>query len=133
MWKYLRVWLAMLLVASANGAVRDFTYGRHLDELVSHQISTASCIALLGVVIWIFLRRHPPASARDAALIGLSWMAFTVAFEFLFFHFAGGRSWTELLANYDVLKGRVWVIVLAWIAIAPYVFFRLNRPRRGAS
>lgn len=125
-WKYLVAWLLMLLVSIANGAVRDFTYGKHMDELTAHQLSTVSGILVLGIVIWGFVRCYPPLSGREAVSIGLLWMALTVAFEFLFFHYAGGHSWAELLANYNVLKGRVWVVVLAWVAIAPYVFFRLK-------
>lgn len=128
MWKYLVAWFVMLLVAVANGAARDFTYGKYVDELTAHQISTVSGVLLLGVVIWGFVRRYPPSSGKEAVFIGLLWMALTVAFEFLFFHYVGGHSWPELLANYDVLKGRVWVFVLAWVAIAPYAFFRLKRP-----
>ena len=124
--KYLLAWLLMLMVSVANGAVRDFTYGRHLSEPAAHQISTVSGILLLGLVIWAFDRLAPPASAREAVAVGLFWAALTVAFEFLFFHFVGGRSWAELLANYNVLKGRVWVFVPAWVAVAPYVFFRLR-------
>lgn len=124
--KYLLAWLLMLMVSVANGAVRDFTYGRLLSEPAAHRISTVSEILLLGLVIRAFDRLAPPASAREAAAIGLLWAALTVAFEFLFFHFVGGRSWAELLANYDVLNGRVWVLVLAWVAVAPYVFFRLR-------
>lgn len=125
-WKYLVAWLLMLLVSIANGAVRDFTYGKYMDELTAHQLSTVSGILVPGIVIWGFVRRYPPLSGREAVSIGLLWMALTVAFEFLFFHYAGGHSWAELLANYNVLKGRVWVVVLAWVAIAPYVFFRLK-------
>lgn len=33
LWKTLAAWLAMLAVSVANGAVRDFTYGRHISEL----------------------------------------------------------------------------------------------------
>lgn len=128
-WRCLATWLVMLLVAVANGAVRDFTYGRVVSELTAHQVSTAIGIALLGIVMWRFVRRYPPASARAAIAIGLLWMLLTVAFEFLFFHYAGGRSWGELLANYDVSKGRVWVVVLAWVAVAPYVFFRVRTKR----
>lgn len=124
--KYLLAWLLMLVVSVANGAVRDFTYGRHLSEPAAHQISTVSGILLLGLVIRVFDRLAPPASTREAAAIGLLWTALTVAFEFLFFHFVGGRSWAELLADYNVLNGRVWVFVLAWVAVAPYVFFRLR-------
>lgn len=128
MTKYLTAWLAMLLVAVANGVIRDFTYGRHVDALTAHQLSSASGIVLLGIVMGIFLRRHPPASGRQALGIGLLWMALTVAFEFLFFHYLGGHSWGSLLAAYDLLAGRVWVLVLAWIAVAPYLFYRSGRP-----
>jgi len=31
-------------------------------------------------------------------------LALTVAFEFLFFHYVGGRSWSKLLANYNLLE-----------------------------
>lgn len=124
MTKYLLAWFAMLLTAVANGVLRDFTYGRHLDELAAHQLSSASGIVLLGSVMWVFLRRHPPASGRQALGIGLFWMGLTVAFEFLFFHYVGGHAWASLLAAYDLMAGRVWVLVLAWIAVAPYLFYR---------
>ena len=126
--KYLIAWFVMLLVSIANGAIRDFTYGKYMDELAAHQLSTASSVVLLGIVIWGFIRFYPLSSGREAVSIGLLWVALTVAFEFLFFHYVGGHSWSELLANYNVFKGRVWIVVLIWVATAPYVFFRLNRP-----
>ena len=130
MWKYLIAWIVMLLVSVANGALRQFTFGKYLDETSAHQVSTVIGIFLLGIVIRVYVRRYPPDSGRQALLIGLLWMALTVAFEFLFFHYVGGRSWSELLANYNLFEGRVWVAVLAWVAIAPYVFFRFKSPDR---
>lgn len=117
----------MLLVSIANGAVRDFTYGRHMPELAAHQLSTLSSVLLLAIVIRSFVRRYPPSSGKAALATGIFWMTLTIAFEFLFFHYAGGHTWEALLSNYNVLQGRVWVVVLAWVAIAPYVFFRLWR------
>jgi len=127
MWKYFTAWFVMLLASVANGTVRDLTYGMHIDELAAHQISTVSSVLLLGIIIWGFVRLHTPSSGQEAVKIGLLWMGLTVAFEFVFFHYVGGHSWSELLGNYNIFKGRVWVIVLAWVAIAPYVFFRLSR------
>lgn len=126
-WKYLAGWFVMLLVSIANGAVREFTYGRYMSEPAAHQLSTVTSILLLGAVIRIFVRFYPPSSARHAIAIGLAWAALTMAFEFLFFHFVGGHSWSELLANYNLFEGRVWVVVLLWIAAAPYLFFRFCR------
>jgi glucose-6-phosphate-specific signal transduction histidine kinase len=126
MLRYLIAWLVMLIVSVANGAVRDFTYGKYISELHAHQLSTLSGMVLLGAVIFSFVHLWPPASARQAMFIGLIWTLFTVAFEFIFFHFVAGRPWAELLANYDLLHGRIWVLLLAWIALAPYLFHRLR-------
>lgn len=127
MYKYLLVWLAMLVVSIANGAVRDFTYGRLMSERAAHQLSTLIGIVLLGLVMWAYVRRDPPRSARHALAIGLFWAVLTIAFEFLFFHYVGGHAWAALLANYDVLHGRVWVFVLIWVALAPLIFHFARR------
>ena len=131
--RYLAAWIVLLLVAMINGALRDFTYGKHVSELLAHQLSSLSGIVLFGVVFHQFVRHWPPASARHALTIGLFWMALTVAFEFLFFHYAAGHSWEELLANYDIARGRLWPLILMWVALGPYVFYRLfnYRARRG--
>lgn len=122
----LAAWVAMLLLSVANGAFRDFSYGRGVTELAAHQISTAIGTVLLGTVAWVFVRRYPPPSARHALSIGVLWAGLTVAFEFLFFHFVAGHPWDVLLANYDVTKGRVWVLVVLWLLVAPYLFFRMR-------
>jgi hypothetical protein len=129
MLRYLIAWFVMLLIAMVNGALRDFTYGRHVPELLAHQLSSLSGIILFGVVFYQFVRRWPPDSARQAICIGLFWMALTVAFEFLFFHYVAGHSWTELLANYDIAHGRLWPLILLWVAFGPYVFHRYFRMR----
>lgn len=131
--KYLLAWIGMLLVSVANGIVREFTYGKHMSELAAHQLSTVTSVLSLGLLIWAFTRFHPPASARHAVAIGLGWAALTVAFEFLFFHFVGGHSWSELRSNYDILEGRVWVVVVLWIAAAPRIFFHFRHKTQPAA
>lgn len=120
-------WLAMLVVSVANGALRDFSYGRQMSELSAHQLSTLTGILLLGIVIRFYLRRRPPSSDHQAMTVGLGWMLLTVAFEFLFFHYVGEHSWAALLANYRIDQGRLWVLILLWIALAPLLFHRLRK------
>ncbi|MCK9261196.1 MAG: hypothetical protein M0P63_15730 [Azoarcus sp.] len=126
-WRYLAAWFVMLLVSIANGMVRDFTYGTQMSPLAAHQVSTVCGMVLLGIVIRFVDRLAPPFCAREAMEVGLFWAALTLAFEFIFFHYVGGHSWVELLANYDVSAGRVWVFLVLWIAVAPSVFFLLRR------
>jgi hypothetical protein len=127
-WIYLWTWVVMLLVSVANGAVRDFTYGKRMNELAAHQLSTVTSVLLLGGVMWSCLRFYPPSSGEHAVVIGLVWALLTIAFEFLFFRVVGGHSWAELLGNYNVLQGRVWVVVVLWLATAPTLFFHHPQP-----
>jgi hypothetical protein len=117
----------MVLIAMINGAFRERAYGKYLGELRAHQVSTASGVFLFGIYIWALMRVWRPESSTQAIAIGLIWLGLTVAFEFIFMHYAAGRSWDELLHDYNIFAGRVWVVVLVWITIAPYVFFRLQK------
>ena len=64
-----------------------------------------------------------PSSVDEAWAIGFGWVTLTLAFEFLGGHFLFGKSWTELAVDYNVLAGRIWVLVLIVTLLAPVVTF----------
>ena len=68
------------------------------------------------------------ASGRQARRIGAVWVALTVAFEFGFGRRVAKKRWSELLADYNLAKGRTWVLVLLWLAAGPDVIRRIRRP-----
>jgi hypothetical protein len=127
MWKYMLAWFPMVFIAIANGALREGWYGKHVSELRAHQISTVTGVLLFGIYIWMLIRIWIPTSSRQAITIGLVWLGMTVAFEFLFGHYVAKRSWHELLRDYNILAGRIWLVVLVRVTIAPYVFHRLQQ------
>ncbi len=124
---YLAAWLPMVPIAILNGVVRQGWYGRYMTELAAHQISTATGLALLGAYIWLVVRLWPPADSRQALGTGLLWLVLTLGFEFLFGHFVAGHTWARLLADYNLLAGRVWILIPLWVGLAPWVFYRLLR------
>lgn len=119
----------MLLVAIANGALRQLTFGKVMPELHAHQLSTAIGSVLIGLFIWAVVHLWPPASARQALSIGLVWSFLTVVFEFAFGRFGMHHPWSQLFNDYNVVEGRVWVMFLLWLTLAPYVFFRFSITR----
>lgn len=125
--RYLLCWPALAVIAIINGSLRQFTYGRHLAELAAHQLSTITGILLTGAAVWTLNRVWPIGSASAAWTIGACWLVMTVAFEFGFGHYVAGHSWSRLLADYNLLEGRVWSLFLAWIAVLPYVIWRMAR------
>ena len=125
-WRYVLAWFPMVLIAILNGSIREFVYGKYLDEFRAHQVSTATGIFFLGLYIWGLTNIWYIQSTAQALTIGLLWLGLTVAFEFLFGHYVIHNPWSKLLADYNIFAGRVWIFVLIWTAIAPLVFFSLQ-------
>jgi hypothetical protein len=125
--RYALAWIPMVFLAIVNGVLREATYGKHLSELRSHQLSTLTGIVLMGGYIWLVTRRLGLESSTRAIRVGVLWLVLTVAFEFLFGHFVAGHSWGRLLHDYDLAAGRVWGFFLAFVAAAPWICYRLRR------
>jgi len=125
-WRYALAWVGMLVLAIANGALRQATFGMVLPELRAHQLSTLIGSVLMGAFMWVVLRWWPPSSRREAIAIGLLWVSLTVAFEFFMGLVLLRRPVAQVLADYNVCAGRVWVFFLLWLAVAPWLFFRLR-------
>lgn len=122
--RYMLAWLPMMAIGILNGTIREATYGKVLSELRAHQVSTLTGVLLLGLYIWIITYFWSPESLQQALLIGVLWLGLTVTFEFIFGHYVAGHSWSQLLRDYNILAGRVWLLVLIWITVAPLLFYR---------
>jgi hypothetical protein len=117
----------MVFIAVGNGAFRESVLRPRLGELHGRQISTLVLIALFAIYVWIVVRIWPVESGRQAALIGMAWLLLTLAFEFALGRFVSGLSWREMAAEYNLAAGHLWALVPLWVAVAPYVFYRLQR------
>jgi len=125
--RYVLAWLPMLVIAVANGALRQVTFGKVMPELHAHQLSTVIGSVLEGLFVWFVIRKWPPSTSRHALRIGLVWLVLTVAFEFFMGLVLARRPLPDVLHDYNLLAGRVWVLFLVWLTFAPWVFFRLRR------
>lgn len=128
--RWIAAWIGASLLGIANGTFRELVYKDSAGEAVANQISTGSLIALLALCFWILDRRWPIPTMRSALTIGAAWVALTIAFEFGFGHYVDGDSWSELLENYNVAEGNLWILVLIWIAFCPAVVRTLRDVRR---
>jgi hypothetical protein len=127
MWKYFLAWFPMIIVAIANGLFREKVITTRFNELQAHQLSTLSMIMLFGIYVWVLFKFLRPENQYQAILIGALWLALTIIFEFFFGHYVAGHSWSKLLQDYNIFKGRVWVLALVWITFCPYLIFNLQR------
>ena len=125
----LAVWLLLFVVAFCLGAVRELLIAPAIGEPSAHVVGTLAFVAvLLGITAVLVRRIRPRCSLTDLWLVGLLWLALTLAFEFLFFHYAAGKPWEVLLADYNVLQGRIWVLVPLTELFGPPLIGWLMRP-----
>lgn len=57
----------MVFIAILNGAIRRFGYGKWLNEVPAHQLSTGTAIVLFGLYILFVSFRWPLQSSYQEA------------------------------------------------------------------
>jgi hypothetical protein len=115
----LLMWFVILALAILNAAMRESVFKR-FGELTAQQLSSITLAILIFAATYAFLRIGDfHASGAELWYLGIMWTAMTMAFEFLFFHYATHHPWSELLQNYYVWEGRLWPLVLAATLTAP--------------
>lgn len=124
--RYTLAWFALMIIAITNGAFRESVIRKFASELTAHQISCLTGIILIGLAVWGLERLWPLQLAAQAWNIGLIWLIMTLIFEFGFGHYVMHHPWDELLHDYNLFAGRLWILVLIWVTISPYVFYRLS-------
>ncbi|WP_026063330.1 hypothetical protein [Pedobacter arcticus] len=126
MFKYFLLWFPMIVIAIINGTARDLWYKNHLSELTARQISTFFLIVFLAIYIFLVIKKYPPQSENQSLFVGLFWLILTLGFEFGF-GLLRGSSWNQLLDEYNIMKGHIWILIPIWIISAPYLFFKILR------
>ena len=112
-------WLGMMLLAILNGLLRERFFRTRFDELTAHQISTIVLLLLLTGYCALLAQSWPLHSMTEAWTVGVIWLALTLLFECGFGHYVAKHPWRRLLADYNLLAGRIWVLIPLWMLIAP--------------
>jgi len=116
----LLMWLLFAVVAIISGILREKYLTPTLGDLRGHQAGTLIVITLFFILTYCLLGNLlVKASTVQAWMLGIIWLIMTICFEFLFGHYVVGHSWQHLLADYNILKGRLWGMVLLGITLFP--------------
>jgi hypothetical protein len=121
----LLIWCALLLTAVINGAFREAVLVPRTGAQVGHVVSSISLSLFILLVTYLAIPWIRPSSPSQALLIGMVWLALTLAFEFGFGRYRG-KPWAELLTDYNLFRGRVWIVVLLVTLIAPLLTARMR-------
>jgi hypothetical protein len=123
------MWLAMLVAMVGNGFLRVLVLEPRLGEARARRAASLAGVCIVLVLSAAFVRSlHAPGTRRLLG-VGLLWLVLTVAFECAMGRYVSGLSWSQLFADYDLSKGRLWPLVLAAILAGPWLTDRVIRTR----
>lgn len=125
--KSLEVWLFVAIAASMNGMFRSLFLVPRIGEHTSHVLSVLMLMIVVllssSVLVNKLLRNYDNA---DLFIIGSFWAALTVSVDCMFEHYVLDIPWRSILSDYNLLSGRIWIMVLATEIIGPW-FMASNR------
>ncbi|MCX6134174.1 MAG: hypothetical protein NTU47_10225 [Ignavibacteriales bacterium] len=125
--KSLEVWLFVAIAASMNGMFRSLFLIPRIGEHTSHVLSVLMLMIVVllssSVLVNKLLRDY---DNTDLFIIGSFWAALTVSVDCLFEHYVLDIPWRSILSDYNLLSGRIWIMVLATEIIGPW-FMASNR------
>lgn len=123
----LAVWLLLLVIAVGAGALREGLLVPRIGDAAAHVVGTVLVVALFVVAIGLSVEWIVPSLATGSLVrVGVGWTVLTVAFELALGRLVMGLPWNELLREYDVLAGRVWILVPLTTLLVPWILGRLR-------
>ncbi|HEX7028494.1 MAG TPA: hypothetical protein VF268_14735 [Gammaproteobacteria bacterium] len=123
--KSLLLWLGILVLAVANGVLREAVLVPGLGQVPALIISgillslLIVCVAYFALP-WLAVRREGHLVA-----IGVGWLILTLISEFSF-GLLRGESLSMLLEAYTFKGGNIWPLVLLVVTCAPYLAAKLR-------
>ena len=118
--KALAVWLGILLLAIANGVLREAVLVPAFGQRVGLMLSGILLSGLIFLTAYLMLPWMGRARVASYLAIGMGWLCLTLVFEFSFGRIVQGVPWSKLLQAYRFKDGNLWPVVLLLTAAAPY-------------
>lgn len=120
------IWFVIAALAVANGLFRESVLVSNLGESIALPVSGM----LLSLIVFIVTCLSFPLFGKNNALtyflIGLQWVLMTLLFEFLFGHYVIGKTWSDILEVFNIMKGNLFIFVLIVSLFSPLLVAKIK-------
>jgi hypothetical protein len=123
----LAVWVVIIGAESLHGALRELLLKPAVGDFRARQIAVFTGMLIILGVAYAFSRWLRAATARALLLVGLLWVALTLAFEFSLGMFVLGYSWARMLEDYDITRGGFLSLGMVVLMLSPLIATRLRK------
>ena len=116
------VWLVLAVLMSANGVFREAILRPRLGDRPADLLSAVLGIALILLVTALAFRPLVGLPVGRLLATSLLLVGLTVIFEIVIGRAIDHKSWEELAGNYAIWRGKLWPLVLAVVALTPFLW-----------
>jgi len=115
------VWLFVAVAGAMNGMFRSLFLAPRIGEYASHVLSVLILIIVVllssSVLVNKLLKEYVNA---DLFLIGSLWVVLSVTSDFTFEHYVLEVPWRAIASDYNLISGKIWILVLTTEFIGPW-------------
>jgi hypothetical protein len=120
------IWLVIALFAIANGIFRETVLVSLLGPKMALPVSGMILSLIIFIVTYLFFPFFSKNKTMTYFFIGLQWVLMTLLFEVLFGHYVVGRSWSDILKVFHIMKGNLFIIVLIVSLFSPLLVAKIK-------
>ena len=120
------IWLTLVAAAILNGLLRENLLTPLFGTHTSLPLSGVTLSFLIFTITYLLVSFIGKQRSGTFILIGLFWLALTLAFEYLFGYFVLGKSLAEINEAFNLKQGNLFVVVLIVSLVAPWISARLR-------
>jgi len=123
--KSILIWFSILPLAILNGGLRDKIIAHIIGIEYARPISALTLCLLIFLVSLLFIPKLGKGIRKDYIFMGLLWILLTIIFE-TGMNLSLGNSYEEIIATYNITTGNLWLLVVIFIGIVPYLTAKLK-------
>lgn len=121
------IWFVIAVLAIVNGIFRENVLVGMIGPNMAVPVSGITLSMIVLIVTYVSFPLFGKHHAPTYFVIGLQWVLMTLLFEFIFGHYVMGKSWSDILEVFHIMRGNLFIIVLAVSLISPLLMAKVKR------
>jgi len=127
------LWFLLMAAETLQGLWRAKVLAAWIGDAVSREVGVFTGSLLLLLIAFTCVGWISAGSNQTLILVGLTWVALTVAYEFVLGYFVLHLPWKDIASEFDVSDGRLLPIGLVILMFAPLLAARFHKRAKRAA
>lgn len=122
----LALWMILMLAETLHGLWRVKVLAIWIGDAAAREVSVFTGSLVILLITFAFIGWISARSAPTLLMVGATWVALTVVYEFILGRVVFHQTWADIASDFDLLHGRLLPIGLLFLLFAPLLAARLR-------